>query len=147
MMKKPTPALVLKGEGYWEGIFHAGVDNIGASHWKWLMDTVPDKTFFRIGEVSRILGVPPYVIRYWESEFKTVKPSRTRSDQRLYRRQDVQNLLVIKRLLYEEKFTIDGARRHLRSSKRADAFSGDLPRGAIIEEIKEGLLWIREKVG
>ena len=110
------------------------------------MDTVPDKTFFRIGEASKILGVPPYVIRYWESEFKEVKPSRTRSDQRLYRRQDVLNLLVIKRLLYEEKFTIDGARRHLRGSRRNDGASGGLSHGEIIEEIRDGLLWIRSKV-
>jgi DNA-binding transcriptional MerR regulator len=112
-----------------------------------MMDTVPDKTFFRIGEVSRILGVPPYVIRYWESEFKTLKPSRTSSDQRLYKRQDVQNLLVIKRLLYEEKFTIDGARRHLQGLRRNNAVSGGLSRGEIIAEIRNGLLWIREKVG
>jgi DNA-binding transcriptional MerR regulator len=114
-----------------------------------MMDTVPDKTFFRIGEVSRILGVPPYVIRYWESEFKAVKPSRTRSDQRLYRRHDVESLLVIKRLLYEEKFTIDGARRHLRRTRReeADPGSSRLSHGEIIEELKNGLLWIREKVG
>lgn len=110
------------------------------------MDTVPEKTFFRIGEASKILGVPPYVIRYWESEFKEVKPSRTRSDQRLYRRQDVLILLVIKRLLYEEKFTIDGARRHLRGSKRKDEVPGGLSHGEIIEKIRNGLLWIRSKV-
>lgn len=110
-----------------------------------MMDTVPDKTFFRIGEVSRILSVPAYVVRYWESEFKIIKPSRTRSDQRLYRRQDVLNLLAIKRLLYEEKFTIEGARNHLQSRR------GDLdairPHGDVIKEIREGLLWIREKTG
>lgn len=110
-----------------------------------MMDTVPDKTFFRIGEVSRILAVPPYVIRYWESEFKIIKPSRTRSDQRLYRRQDVQNLLAIKRLLYEEKFTVAGARNHLQR-RRGNPESARL-RGDVIEEIKKGLLWIREKTG
>jgi len=111
------------------------------------MDTVPNKTFFRIGEVSRILGVPPYVVRYWETEFKReVKPSRTRSDQRLYRLHDVESLLVIKRLLYEEKFTIDGARRHLQRTRRDNAASGCLSHGEIIEEIKNGLLWIKERV-
>lgn len=75
--------------------------------------SIPDKVYFRIGEVSRILGVEPYVIRYWESEFKAVKPFRTRSDQRLYRRKDVEMLLMIKRLLYVEHFTILGAKKKL----------------------------------
>jgi DNA-binding transcriptional MerR regulator len=110
-----------------------------------MMDTVPDKTFFRIGEVSRILAVPPYVIRYWESEFKIIKPARTRSDQRLYRRQDVQNLLAIKRLLYEEKFTIEGARNHLQGH-RANPGLVRSDRD-VIEEIRNGLLWIKEKTG
>jgi len=74
---------------------------------------IPDKVYFRIGEVSRILGVEPYVIRYWESEFTAVKPVRTRSDQRLYRRRDVEMLLTIKHLLYVEHFTIIGAKRKL----------------------------------
>jgi DNA-binding transcriptional MerR regulator len=75
--------------------------------------SIPDKVYFRIGEVSRILGVEPYVIRYWESEFKAVKPVRTRSDQRLYRRRDVEMLLTIKQLLYVEHFTILGAKGKL----------------------------------
>jgi DNA-binding transcriptional MerR regulator len=75
--------------------------------------SVPDKAYFRIGEVSKILGVEPYVVRYWESEFRTVKPIRTSSDQRLYRRKDVQTLLVIKELLYVDYFTIAGAKRKL----------------------------------
>jgi DNA-binding transcriptional MerR regulator len=110
------------------------------------MDTLPDKAFFRIGEVSRILGVPPYVVRYWESEFKTVKPSRTRSDQRLYRRKDVQTLLVIKRLLYEEKFTIDGARRRLQGESRDKTVTVDLSQEEMLRELEEGLLWIKEKM-
>ena len=64
--------------------------------------SIPDKSYFRIGEVSRLLGVQTYVIRYWESEFKTVRPIRTRSDQRLYRHRDVEELLTIRKLLYEE---------------------------------------------
>jgi DNA-binding transcriptional MerR regulator len=75
--------------------------------------SIPDKAYFRIGEVSRILGVEPYVIRYWESEFRTVRPLRTRSDQRLYRRRDVQTLLTIRRLLYVDHFTIAGAKKKL----------------------------------
>lgn len=75
--------------------------------------SIPDKVYFRIGEVSKILGVEPYVVRYWESEFKVIRPVRTTSDQRLYRRQDVEMLLTIKQLLYVDHYTILGAKRKL----------------------------------
>jgi len=76
---------------------------------------IPDKAYFRIGEVSKILDVEPYVIRYWESEFKTINPLRTKTAQRLYRKKDVQELLTIKNLLYAERFTIDGAKNSFRN--------------------------------
>ena len=79
---------------------------------------IPDKEYFRIGEVSEIVGVEPYVIRYWETEFKSVKPVRTRSSQRLYRRSDVQELLTIRNLLYLQRFTIDGAKKQLSKMRR-----------------------------
>jgi len=72
------------------------------------------KLYYRIGEVSRITGVKPYVLRYWESEFRWMAPQKSRSQQRLYRRRDIEMILLIKRLLYEERFTIAGARRRLR---------------------------------
>ncbi|MFA6412678.1 MAG: MerR family transcriptional regulator [Syntrophales bacterium] len=75
--------------------------------------SIPDKTYYRIGEVSSILGVESYVVRYWESEFKSVKPVRTRSDQRLYRRKDLEELLIIRDLLYKDHFTIKGAKNQL----------------------------------
>jgi len=75
--------------------------------------SIPDKYYFRIGEVARILDVETHVIRYWESEFKAVKPVRSKSDQRLYRKQDVITLQVIKDLLYKDHFTISGARQQL----------------------------------
>jgi len=75
--------------------------------------SIPDKYYFRIGEVARILDVEPHVIRYWESEFKAVKPVRSKSDQRLYRKKDVLTLQVIKDLLYREHFTINGAKKQL----------------------------------
>ena len=78
---------------------------------------IPEKSYFRIGEVSKILGVESYVIRYWETEFKTVKPVRTKSSQRLYRRKDVLELLNIRNLLYEKRFTIDGAKKQLMKMK------------------------------
>ncbi len=78
------------------------------------METViPEKAYFRIGEVSKILDVESYVIRYWETEFKSVKPVRTKSAQRLYRKKDVQELLTIRNLLYTQRFTIDGAKKQL----------------------------------
>jgi DNA-binding transcriptional MerR regulator len=86
---------------------------------------IPDKAYFRIGEVARILDVKPYVLRYWESEFKAIRPQKSRSQQRLYRRRDVELLLRIKRLLYEEKFTIAGARRKLREDGAADIQSSE----------------------
>jgi DNA-binding transcriptional MerR regulator len=75
---------------------------------------IPDKFYFKIGEVGDIAGVPPYVLRFWESEFKQIKPKRTDKGQRLYRKQDVILVLRIKHLLYDRKFTIEGARQHLK---------------------------------
>ena len=78
------------------------------------METIiPEKAYFRIGEVSKILNVETYVIRYWETEFRTVSPVRTKTAQRLYRKKDVQELLTIKNLLYSQRFTIDGAKKQL----------------------------------
>ncbi|MBP8814960.1 MAG: MerR family transcriptional regulator, partial [Desulfobulbus sp.] len=74
------------------------------------MRQIPDKVYFRIGEVSDLVGVDPHVLRYWETEFATVRPYRGKSKQRLYRRQDVENLLLIKTLLHDEGYTISGAR-------------------------------------
>src|SRR5436309_8376548 len=77
---------------------------------------VPDKLYFKIGEVARLLDVKPYVLRYWESEFSVLLPGKTRSRHRLYRRKDVETLLEIRRLLYAELYTITGAKRHMRNS-------------------------------
>lgn len=109
--------------------------------------SIPDKSYFRIGEVSRLLGVQSYVIRYWETEFKTVKPIRTRSDQRLYRHKDVEELLMIRKLLYEENFTINGARKQLHKLRGEEPMaSGRERRDALLDEIEQGLRWIREIV-
>jgi DNA-binding transcriptional MerR regulator len=75
---------------------------------------IPDKPYFKIGEVAALAGVEPYVLRYWESEFRTIRPEKTRSKQRLYRRKDVEAVLAIKKLLYDEGYRIDGAKRRLR---------------------------------
>ena len=73
----------------------------------------PDKSVFRIGEVSRVTSTKPFVLRYWETEFPMLRPVKSPSGHRLYRRQDIETVFEIKRLLYEEGFTIAGARRHL----------------------------------
>jgi DNA-binding transcriptional MerR regulator len=79
---------------------------------------IPDKQYFRIGEVSRILGVKAHVLRYWESEFNVLQPQKSRTNHRLYRRRDVELLLLIKRLLYDEGYTISGANRRIRELAR-----------------------------
>jgi DNA-binding transcriptional MerR regulator len=76
---------------------------------------LPDKLYFRIGEVAEIVGVKPYVLRYWETEFGILRPGKTRAKHRLYRRRDVETALEIKRLLHQERFTIEGAKKHLKS--------------------------------
>jgi len=94
-----------------------------------------DKRYFRIGEASRIIGVEPYVLRYWESEFPQVRPERADSNQRTYQRQDLENLLTVKKLLYEEKMTIEGAKRRLRQEK-GDKISVDR---AFLDDLKTEL--------
>ena len=77
---------------------------------------IPDKLYFKIGEVSAIAGLPTYVLRFWETQFAKVKPKRTSSGQRLYRKNDVEVILRIKSLLHEKKFTIKGAIQHLKTN-------------------------------
>src|SRR5436853_722163 len=76
---------------------------------------IPDKLYFKIGEVSELLGVEPYVLRYWETEFSVLSPKKSGTGHRLYRRKDVELLLRIKHLLYEKRFTIEGARQSLQN--------------------------------
>ena len=75
---------------------------------------IPDKPYFRIGEVSRLTATKAFVLRYWETEFPMLQPIKSSKGQRLYRRQDIETVLTIKRLLYDEGFTIAGARRYLK---------------------------------
>ncbi|MFH1981254.1 MAG: MerR family transcriptional regulator [Pseudomonadota bacterium] len=97
---------------------------------------IPDKLYFRVGEVSRIAGVEAHVLRFWESEFSQIRPKRTSSGQRLYRKKDVETILDIKDLLYRQKYTIPGARQHLKNRTLiAPTMS--------LSEIREALLAIR----
>jgi DNA-binding transcriptional MerR regulator len=106
---------------------------------------IPDnKRYFRIGEVSRIIGVEPYVLRYWESEFAQIRPSRADSKQRTYQRKDLEIIVEIKRLLYEEKMTIEGAKQRLAAMKRAGNEQAD-PRD-FIRDIKRELQDIVEQL-
>jgi DNA-binding transcriptional MerR regulator len=82
---------------------------------------IPDKLYFRIGEVSKLTQTKPYVLRFWETEFPTLKPTKSKSGHRLYRRQDVEAVLEIKQLLYGKGFTISGARKHLADNSKSEA--------------------------
>jgi DNA-binding transcriptional MerR regulator len=77
---------------------------------------IPDKLYFKIGEVCKITDVEPYILRYWESEFKLIKPYRTKSNQRLYRKKDVEAVLKIRKMLYDQKYTIAGAKKKLKET-------------------------------
>jgi DNA-binding transcriptional MerR regulator len=106
---------------------------------------IPDKLFFRIGEVSRIAGVPSSVLRFWESQFSNIKPKRTEAGQRLYRKSDVALILTIKHLLYDQRFTIKGARRYLKTIGDDPAF--DAPGSeekALLRDIRRELAAIRD---
>lgn len=81
---------------------------------------IPDKLFFKIGEVAKITGVKPHVLRYWESEFKLLKPSKSSTGQRVYQKKDVEKVFTIKKLLYDEKYTISGAKRRLMRSGKEE---------------------------
>lgn len=107
--------------------------------------TIPDKLYFKIGEVSQITGVEPYILRYWESEFKLVKPYRTKSNQRLYRKKDVESILKIKKMLYEDKFTIAGAKLKLKDSS-LQVKEKQLPLGFVPQKYKEVLREIKGEI-
>ena len=107
-----------------------------------MSEEIPDKLYFKIGEVSSITGVEPYILRYWESEFKLVKPYRTKSNQRLYRRKDVETIIKIKEMLYVEKLTIAGAKKKIKVNSAPEKqlpleFSQENYKQTLIEVIGE----------
>lgn len=93
---------------------------------------IPDKLYFKIGEVSELLGLEPYVLRYWETEFAVLSPKKSGTGHRLYRRKDVELLLRIKHLLYEKRFTIEGARQSMQAAARA-------PKPAVAKRVQQEL--------
>ena len=112
-------------------------------------DELPDRLYFKIGEVAKLLGVKPYVLRYWESEFSIVRPGKTSARHRLYRRKDVETLLEIRRLLYSERYTIEGAKRRLRiaaraaSAERHGPVAAEPAASAVLARVREDLLDLR----
>lgn len=85
------------------------------------LEEIPDKLYFRIGEVSKLAGIKPYVLRFWETEFPGLGPKKSGTGHRLYRRKDVELVLEIKRLLYEKRYTIEGARKALDGRGKAES--------------------------
>lgn len=123
---------------------------------------IPDKLYYKIGEVAKFTGIKPHVLRYWETEFKTIRPNKSRTNQRLYRKQDVELILLLKDLLYTQGFTIAGARKKLRAKpavaskavasqpkSRASADQMTLPLSdsvdmSFISELRKDILRIRK---
>jgi DNA-binding transcriptional MerR regulator len=94
---------------------------------------IPDKLYFRIGEVSRLAGIKPYVLRFWESEFPGLGPKKSGTGHRLYRRKDVELVLEIKRLLYDKRYTIEGARKALESESKTHSSAHETEAAAVAE--------------
>lgn len=104
--------------------------------------SLPSKLFFRIGEVSRITGLEPYVLRYWETEFPHLRPEKRKSGQRLYTRKDLDNILQVKQLLYRDGFTITGAKKKIRGRGGKDL---DALVEAAKQEVREALELLKEQ--
>lgn len=96
---------------------------------------IPDKMAFKIGDVAQVSGVKTYVLRYWESEFDELKPKKSKHNQRMYTKKDVENVLIIKKLLYRDRFSIDGARAALKRLKKD---------GQNIRKIKQGVHQVKD---
>lgn len=106
---------------------------------------LPPKLYYRIGEVAGILGVEPHVLRYWETEFRSIRPQKSAKGQRVYSRRDVETLLKVKELLYAHRFTIEGARKKLREGGFEPADPGD-PSIVEAKRMREVLTEIRGEV-
>lgn len=106
---------------------------------------LPDKLYFRIGEVAELVGVEPHVLRYWETEFRSIRPEKSRKGQRIYSRRDVETLLKVKELLYGHRYTIAGAKRKLRS-EGFEPFEATDPTYREIKSLRAGLEAIRAEL-
>jgi len=109
-----------------------------------VLQALSEKTYYRIGEVAKITRIKPYVLRFWETEFNVIAPSKSRSKQRMYRKKDIETILLIKHLLYKEGFTIKGARRRLVELGRIERDAGPPQLGSELGEIRLELEQLRE---
>ncbi len=111
---------------------------------------IPDKLYFKIGEVAQLAGVKPHVLRYWESEFPSIRPAKSKTKQRLYRRSDIELILQLKDLLYERGFTIAGAKKLLASKSQGRDGAPSLPDSErerqLLVEVKQELLALRKSL-
>jgi DNA-binding transcriptional MerR regulator len=108
-------------------------------------ESLPAKLYFRIGEVAELVGVEPHVLRYWEREFRAIRPTKSAKGQRVYSRRDVENLMRVRELLYREGFTIAGAKKKLQRAGVEPRAAGDLdPREAA--KLREQLLTMRSEI-
>lgn len=115
-----------------------GRSNLGPGH-------IPDKVYFKIGEVCQLTGVKAHTLRYWEAEFSTIKPRRAGSQQRLYRRVDVENILQIKKMLHEDGMTLAGTRKALAQHAKSAMKGGSESRGIqLLSEIKSQLISLKK---
>ncbi|MBU2487823.1 MAG: MerR family transcriptional regulator [Proteobacteria bacterium] len=108
-----------------------------------ILTLTPEKRYYKISEAARAAGVKPYVLRFWESEFPHIRPTRTRTGQRLYTRSDLDSILFLKKLLYDRKFTIPGAREYLGRMKAGESLAEDRT-PVTLEEIAAELAAVRE---
>jgi DNA-binding transcriptional MerR regulator len=102
---------------------------------------LPSKLFYRIGEVAELVGVEPHVLRYWEREFRNIRPTKSAKGQRVYARRDVENLMRVRELLYSERFTIAGAKKKLQEAEPPPHPSDDLH-----ERVRQRLLAARADI-
>ena len=135
-------------------IIHVQLTNLRVAENKIIHETeqklIPDRMFFRIGDVAEITGIKPYVLRFWEKEFSCLSPIKNASGQRIYRKSDVESVLLIKRLLYSERYSIEGAKNRIKELRKEGQLSeAKRSRGQLDEiklkcvlEIKKGLTQI-----
>jgi DNA-binding transcriptional MerR regulator len=107
---------------------------------------IPEKFYFKIGEVSEITGVKPHVLRYWEAEFGTFRPVKSKNQQRLYRRKDIELVLLLKDLLYNQRFTIAGARRKLQERPAAKKIPPAPRERQLVDEVLQDLRRLRDSL-
>ncbi|MBL8720484.1 MAG: MerR family transcriptional regulator [Myxococcales bacterium] len=137
--REPTPERALREER------HTGPERRQREREDRELPPIPDKLYFRIGEVAHLVGVEPHVLRYWEAEFRSVRPQKSQRGQRVYSRRDVDHLRKIRELLYEQGFTIAGAKKAMRG-RGLEPREADDPAVVMSHRAREALVEIRHDV-